>query len=81
MKTLTLKIPEIPEAQLNAFARKKGISRSEIVRCALREYISRNEIDISVSFLDLSKDLAGSIEGPFDLSTNKSHLNEYGKAL
>lgn len=79
MKTLTLKLPEILEAQLNAFARKKGISRSEIVRSALGEYISRNEIDISGSFLDLSKDLAGSIEGPSDLSTNKSNLKEYGK--
>lgn len=37
MKTLTLKLPEVLENKLNAFARKKGQSRSEIVRRALKQ--------------------------------------------
>jgi len=79
MKTLTLKLPEILENQLNVFARKIGLSRSEIVRRALLEYFKRDEKKDSISFLDLSRDIAGSIDGPPDLSTNKAHLEGYGK--
>ena len=79
MKTLTLKLPEVLEAKLTTFARKKGQSRSEIVRRALAQYISRDDINESGSFLDLSKDLVGCIEGPSDLSTNEAHLEGYGK--
>lgn len=79
MKTLTLKLPEILEARLNTFARKKGLSRSEIVRRALMEYFSHDDESNSGSFLDLSRDLAGSIESPSDLCTNKTHLEAYGK--
>lgn len=79
MKTLTLKLPEILEARLSTFAREKRLSRSEVVRRALMEYFSGNGMESSGSFLDLAKDLAGSIDGPPDLSTNKAHLDRYGK--
>ena len=79
MKTLSLKLPEILESQLDIFARKNGMSRSEIVRRALLEYFSRDEVSRPGSFLDLARDLAGSIEGPSDLSTNKDYLEGYGK--
>ena len=78
MKTLTLKLPEILEARLNTFASKERQSRSEIVRRALIEYFSRDASN-SGSFLDFSRDLVGSIEGPSDLSTNKAHMEGYGK--
>ena len=79
MKILTLKLPEVLEVRLNLFAHKNGLSRSEIVRRALMEYFSRDDVSHSGSFLELSRDLAGSIEGPSDLSTNKAHLERYGK--
>lgn len=79
MKTLSLKLPEILESQLDIFARKNGMSRSEIVRRALLEYFSRDVVSRPGSFLDLARDLAGSIEGPSDLSTNKAYLEGYGK--
>lgn len=79
MKTLSLKLPEILERQLDIFARKNGMSRSEIVRRALLEYFSRDEVSRPGSFLELARDLAGSIEGPSDLSTNKDYLEGYGK--
>ena len=79
MKTFTLKLPEVLEAKLNNFASKKGQTRSEIVRRALIQYISRDDISQSGSFLDLSRDIVGSIEGPLDLSTNKAHFERYGK--
>ena len=79
MKTLTLKLPEILENRLSIMARKNGLSRSEVVRRALLEYFTRNTVNTPGSFLDLSHDLAGSIEGSADLSTNKAHFKGYGK--
>ncbi len=79
MDTLTLKVPEIIKKKLNSFAKKKGLSRSEIIRSALLEYFSRDELDKKGTFLELSKDLAGSVDGPPDLSVNKNYLDGYGK--
>ncbi len=79
MKTLTLKLPEGLEARLTTFARQTGQSRSEIVRRAIAQYISGGNKAHPGSFLDLAKDLAGTIDGPPDLSTDKSHLDDYGK--
>ena len=79
MKTLSLKLPEILESQLDIFARQNRTSRSQIIRRALLAYFSRAEMTRPGSFLDLVRDLAGSIEGPPDLSTNKAYLEGYGK--
>ncbi len=79
MKNLTLKIPEFLENRLNKYARQMGLSRSEIVRRALIKYVAIDDKEISGSFLDLSQDLAGSIDGPIDLSTNKKYFEGYGK--
>lgn len=79
MKTLTLKLPEILESKLNNIAHKSGLSRSEIVRNALTEYFSNEDLRNSGSFLDLARDLVGSIEGPSDLASNKSHMEGFGE--
>ena len=81
MDTLTLKVPEIIKEKLNSFAKKKGLSRSEIIRNALLEYFSRDELDKEGTFVEFSKDLAGSIDGPSDLSVNKNYIDGYGKWL
>lgn len=78
MNTLTLKVPEILKAQLATYARKKGLSKSEIVRMALVEYFSKDNPRFEGSFWDLSEDLAGSVEAPPDISTNKGYLEGYG---
>ena len=79
MNTLTLKVPEILNTQLNRYAEKKGLNKSEIVRLALIEYLSKEDSNSKNSVLSLSKDLAGSVNGPSDLSTNKAYLEDYGK--
>ncbi len=78
MSTLTLKVPDVLNTQLNNYARQKGLSKSEIVRIALSEYFSRDKITFERSILDLSEDLAGSIEAPSDISINKDYLEGYG---
>lgn len=79
MNTLTLKVPEVIKEKLKTYARRKGLSRSEIVRNALIEYFDKDEFDKVGTFLDLAKDLAGSLNGPSDLSFNKDHLSGYGQ--
>jgi hypothetical protein len=78
MNTLTLKVPDVLNTQLNSYARQKGLSKSEIVRIALSEYFSKDNITFEGSILDLSEDLAGSIEAPSDISVNKDYLEGYG---
>ena len=78
MSTLTLKVPDLLNTQLNSYAKQKGLSKSEIVRIALLEYFSRDDTKFEGSILDLSEDLAGSIEAPSDISINKDYLEGYG---
>jgi hypothetical protein len=78
MSTLTLKVSDGLNTQLNSFSKKNGMSKSELVRIALLEFFSKNDTDFKGSFLDLSKDLAGSIKAPTDISINKDYLEGYG---
>ena len=79
MDTLTLKIPGVIKEKLKTYSRRKGLSRSEIVRNALIEYFDKDELEKQGTFYDLAKDLAGSLNGSPDLSTNKEYLSGYGQ--
>ena len=79
MDILTLKIPEAINEKLKTYSRRKGLSKSEIVRSALLEYFDKDEFKRQGTFYDLAKDLAGSVEDSSDLSSNKEHLNGYGQ--
>ncbi|MCF8091234.1 MAG: ribbon-helix-helix protein, CopG family [Desulfotignum sp.] len=78
MSTLTVKVPDVLNTQLSSHAKQKGLSKSEIVRIALSEYFSKDNITLEGSILDLSEDLAGSIEAPSDISIIKDYLEGYG---
>lgn len=78
MKTLSLKIPETLYGNLTALAEHKGVSKSELVRDALAELFRRHPAPGRGSALALLEDLAGSIDGPQDLSFNKTHLEDLG---
>ena len=79
MKTVTLKLPEVVDLKITSLAQKRGVTRSEIVREALAEYIARGPEEKTGSMLDLTKDIIGTVDGPSDLSTNKSHMENYGQ--
>ena len=79
MDTLTLKIPDVTKTKLDAYAKHKGVSKSQVVREALVDYFAENKSDKQGSFFDLAKDLAGSVQGPADLSSGRHHLTGYGK--
>ncbi|MGD8782112.1 MAG: DUF6364 family protein [Ignavibacteria bacterium] len=79
METLTLKIPGSIKEKLKSYSKRKGISKSEIVRNALLDYFNSDDLERQGTFYDLAKDIAGSVKASADLSTNKKYLAEYGK--
>lgn len=79
MKTVSLKMPEALDSQLEKVARRMRRSKSLIVRLALAEYLPRHAEPSKSSFLALALDLAGSVRGHSDLSTNKRRLDGYGR--
>lgn len=79
MDTLTLKISSGIKEKLKTYSKRKGLSKSEIVRNALLDYFERDDMDKPGTFYDLAQDLAGSVKSKSDLSTNKEHLTGYGQ--
>jgi predicted transcriptional regulator len=79
MDTLSLKIPKAVRERLYTYAKRTGLSRSEVVRKALVEFFEKDEVKKEGTLYDLAGDLAGSVKGPRDLSTNKEHLSGYGR--
>lgn len=82
MKTLSVKIPDALQARLAAACRSRGVSQSSLLREALEAHLSdaqgRNGAK-APSCYDLVADLAGSLEGPSDLSTNPRHMDGFGQ--
>jgi len=79
MDILTLKIPSTIKEKLLTYSRRKGITKSEVVREALLEYFNREDTEEDGTLYDLSKDIAGSVKGPKNLSTNKDYFEGYGR--
>jgi metal-responsive CopG/Arc/MetJ family transcriptional regulator len=75
-RMLSIKLDPELDHELSEIAHRKKVSRSWVVREALREYAARPRR----SALDLAGNLAGSVEGPTDLSTNSRHLDGYGSS-
>jgi predicted transcriptional regulator len=78
MTTISLKIPTTLEQRLADLARKRGTSRSEVVRSALERLVDDEDVRPG-SCLALMSDLVGSVDGPLDLSHNKKRLEGFGK--
>ena len=80
MNILTLKVSEDLDRTLRAVARKRGTSRSALVRAAIERYVNQDvPVAARPSTLDLVREFAGSVHGPADLATNPDHLEGYGR--
>ena len=81
MKVLTVKVSKELEREIDRVARRDRISKSELVRRATTQYVTRR--DRSPRFrtpADLAADLIGSIRGtPPDLSSNPRYLKDLGR--
>jgi hypothetical protein len=78
-KTLSLKLPDALDDELETLAAQRRTSKSAVIREALSGYLGRNGSASRVSFAALAGDLAGCVEGPDDLSANRDHLAGYGR--
>ena len=56
MDTLTLKIPGAIKEKLNTYSKRKGLSKSQIVRNALLEYFEASDLAKQGTFYDLAQD-------------------------
>jgi hypothetical protein len=79
MKTISVKLSEVVDAELTALAGQRRARKTSRVREALKLYFSRGTDPSPASFLAQAKDLAGCLKGPADLSVNKDHLRGYGQ--
>ena len=83
MKTLSIKVPETLDRHLAELAERRGVSKSVLAREAMRDLVARKSSGTDRpprgSFLALAEDLAGCVDAPEDLSSNKKYLNGYGR--
>jgi hypothetical protein len=77
-KTLSVKLSLDVENALAAAARRRGVSRSFLVREALIAYLDRDHERNPKRFGELAADLIGCCPGPEDLSTNPEHMEGFG---
>lgn len=77
-KTLSVKLSPEVDSEIDAAARRRGVSRSFLVREALVAYLEGDRGSRPRRFGELAADLVGSCPGPADLSTNPEHMEGFG---
>lgn len=75
MRTISIKLPEHLNELLSALARQRRSSRSAVIREAVVAYATGPHRSVTAA----AGDLAGSLDGPADLSTDPRHMAGYGK--
>ncbi|MDX1389212.1 MAG: ribbon-helix-helix protein, CopG family [Acidobacteriota bacterium] len=78
MSIVSLKMPEELATLLAAAARRRGVTRSAVIRDALESYLRRVGTG-NGSAADVAGDLIGVVEGPRDLSSHPKHLKGFGR--
>jgi predicted DNA-binding protein len=79
MQTISMRLPDKLVQELNRAAKKRRVTKSQIVRESLEASLEPNKAGF-VSCLDLVRDLAGSIKGgPADLATNPKYMEGFGE--
>ena len=79
MKTITVKLPQALAERLGRAVVRRRSTWSALVREAIEAQLADAPGPIDGSCFDLAPDLAGSVEGPSDLSTNRARLEGYGR--
>jgi hypothetical protein len=79
MPMLTLKISQQLSQRLAAVARRRGVTRSRLVRDALERSLQSVSSSSGLTCLDLARDLVGSHDGPSSLASDPKHLKGYGR--
>ncbi len=75
MRTISLKIPDALDKELDTMAKQRNVTRSEVLREAISSLSKQRER----SAADLAGELVGSLRGATDLSTDAKHMRGYGE--
>lgn len=76
MESMSIKLPRALSAKVSRLAKRRNVSRTEIVRDALEVYAASEGAAPGSAVSDLKGCLKGL---PRDLSTNPRYLEGYGK--
>jgi hypothetical protein len=76
MTIMTLKLPETLRRGVEEEARRRGVTKSVVVRECVESMLRRKGRRNPPTCLDLVADLAGSQPGPRDASVNRRYLDE-----
>jgi Arc/MetJ-type ribon-helix-helix transcriptional regulator len=79
MRTITVKLPRNLGERLGRAVAYRRSTRSAVVREAIEAYLAGAAGGSEGSCFDLASDLAGAVEGPSDLSSNRLRLRGYGR--
>jgi hypothetical protein len=80
MERINVRVDARLKKQLEAAARAKGVSPSDIVREALEEHMQQRAPRESAYDLAVRLGMLGSAKGlPKDLSTNPKHMEGFGR--
>lgn len=79
MKPVSLKMPRHLAREVSEAARRRGVSRSALIREALEAFLRTERSTPSVSALSRAADLAGAFAGPEDLSANPDYMRGFGR--
>jgi predicted transcriptional regulator len=79
MATVTVKLPDALAARLKSAVKRRGRSQSALFREALEAHLELEEEALAGTCLEVARDLAGSLQGPSDLSFHRRHLRDYGR--
>jgi Ribbon-helix-helix protein, copG family len=82
MNTLTIKLPEDLDTELQLASQRNKVSKSELVRRAIAAYIGPTGAQGQpASALSLAADLVGCFSGgPGDLATNPKYMDDFGRS-
>ena len=73
---MTLKLPEALQHGVEEEARRRGVSKSLLVRECVEAMLRRKQRRKPLTCLDLVADLVGSQPGPRDASVNRRYLEQ-----
>ena len=80
MQTISLKLPDDLLSQLDAEAKARHVTKSQLMRESLENMLRKQSPDGTVSCYDLVRDLAGSVRGlPPDLADNPKYMDDFGQ--
>lgn len=75
-ESISIKLPRTLSAKVSRLAKRRNVSRTEVVRDALEAYTAADRSSAGGAVSDLKGCLRGL---PRDLSTNPKHLKGYGE--